>query len=116
LWLFVVTETVNWAVGLISTVFFRFSLNPGRKFLVLNTTIGNWATWLQPSGATFAQTTHQHIHNKLIEKAREALAGTSLSVSEIANQLGFDYPQSFSKLFKNKTQVSPLASRNKFEA
>ena len=60
------------------------------------------------------QSTQQHIHDKLIEKAKERLATTSLSVSEIAYQLGFEYPQSFSKLFKNKTQVSPLAFRQSF--
>lgn len=60
------------------------------------------------------QSTQQHIHNKLIEKAKEILTTTSLSVSEIAYQLGFEYPQSFSKLFKNKTQVSPLEFRHAF--
>lgn len=60
------------------------------------------------------QTTQQHIHNKLIEKAKEILTTTSLSVSEIAYQLGFEYPQSFSKLFKHKTTVSPLAFRHSF--
>lgn len=60
------------------------------------------------------QSTQQHIHDKLIEKAKEILTTTSLSVSEIAYQLGFEYPQSFSKLFKSKTQVSPLAFRHAF--
>ena len=60
------------------------------------------------------QNTQQHIHHKLIEKAKEILTTTSLSVSEIAYQLGFEYPQSFSKLFKNKTNVSPLAFRQSF--
>jgi len=60
------------------------------------------------------QSTQQHIHNKLIEKAKEILTTTSLSVSEIAYQLGFEYPQSFSKLFKTKTQVSPMEFRNTF--
>jgi len=60
------------------------------------------------------QSTQQHIQNKLIEKAKEILTTTSLSVSEIAYQLGFEYPQSFSKLFKNKTQVSPLEFRHSF--
>lgn len=58
--------------------------------------------------------TQQHIHDVLIEKAKEVLTTTSLSVSEIAYQLGFEYPQSFSKLFKNKTQVSPLEFRQSF--
>jgi transcriptional regulator GlxA family with amidase domain len=60
------------------------------------------------------QSTQQHIHNKLIEKAKEILTTTSLSVSEIAYRLGFEYPQSFSKLFKNKTSVSPLDYRHSF--
>ena len=60
------------------------------------------------------QSTQQHIHNKLIEKAKEALSTTSLSVSEIAYQLGFEHPQSFSKLFKTKMNVSPLEYRASF--
>ena len=60
------------------------------------------------------QNTQQHIHNKLIEKAKELITTTSLSVSEIAYQLGFEYPQSFSKLFKSKTAVSPLEFRHSF--
>jgi len=60
------------------------------------------------------QTTQQHIHNKLIEKARELLASSSLSVSEIAYYLGFEYPQSLSKLFKQKTSLSPSAFRSSF--
>ena len=60
------------------------------------------------------QSTQQHIHNKLIEKAKEILTTTTLSVSEIAYQLGFEYPQSFNKLFKNKTHLSPLEFRQSF--
>lgn len=60
------------------------------------------------------QTAQQHIHDKLIEKAKEKLTSTELSVSEIAYQLGFDFPQSFSKLFKAKTTLSPLAFRQSF--
>lgn len=59
-------------------------------------------------------TTQQHIHNKLIEKAKERLSTTSLSVSEIAYELGFEHPQSFSKLFKTKTNQSPLEFRASF--
>jgi AraC family transcriptional regulator, transcriptional activator of pobA len=57
------------------------------------------------------QNTQQHIHNKLIEKAKEKLSTTSLSVSEIAYQLGFEHPQSLNKLFKSKTKLSPLEYR-----
>ncbi len=60
------------------------------------------------------QNAQQHIHNKLIEKAKEALSTTSLSVSEIAYRLGFEHAQSFNKLFKNKTNISPLEFRNSF--
>ncbi|OJV54172.1 MAG: AraC family transcriptional regulator [Bacteroidetes bacterium 43-16] len=55
--------------------------------------------------------TQQHIHEKLIEKAKEKLATTQLTVSEIAYELGFEHPQSFSKLFKSKTNQSPLEFR-----
>jgi len=64
--------------------------------------------------AVTGQNAQQHIHNKLIEKAKEVLTSTPLSVSEIAYQLGFEYPQSFSKLFKTKTNVSPLEYRKLF--
>lgn len=60
------------------------------------------------------QSTQQHIHNKLIEKAKEKLSTTELSVSEIAYEVGFEHPQSFSKLFKQKTNQSPLEFRASF--
>lgn len=60
------------------------------------------------------QSTQIHIHEKLIEKAKERLATTTLSVSEIAYELGFEHPQSFSKLFKAKTELSPSAFRESF--
>ncbi|WP_118952091.1 helix-turn-helix domain-containing protein [Taibaiella helva] len=60
------------------------------------------------------QSTQQHIHEKVIEKAKEQLSTTTLSVSEIAYCLGFGHPQSFSKFFKAKTALSPLAFRQSF--
>ncbi len=60
------------------------------------------------------QNAQQHIHEKLIEKAKEKLSTTNLSVSEVAYELGFEHPQSFSKLFKTKTNVSPLEFRQSF--
>ena len=60
------------------------------------------------------QTTQQHIHDKLIEKAKEKLSTTQLTVSEIAFELGFGHSQSFNKLFKAKTNLSPLAFRQSF--
>lgn len=60
------------------------------------------------------QNAQQHIHHRLIEKAKEKLATSSLSVSEVAYALGFEHPQSFNKLFKSKTNLSPLAFRRSF--
>ena len=58
--------------------------------------------------------TQQHIHEKLIDKAKEILTTTNLNVSEIAYQLGFEYPQSFSKLFKSKTNFTPIGYRQSY--
>ncbi len=60
------------------------------------------------------KSTQQHIHDKLIEKAKEKLSTTDLSISEIAYELGFEHPQSFSKLFKTKTNQSPMEFRLSF--
>lgn len=60
------------------------------------------------------QSAQQHIQDKLIEKAKEYLSVTNLSVAEIAYQLGFEYPQSFNKLFKKKTTISPMEFRQTF--
>lgn len=60
------------------------------------------------------QSAQQHIHEKLIEKAKEYLTTTNLTVSEIAYNLGFERSQSFNKLFKNKTEMSPLEFRQSF--
>jgi AraC family transcriptional activator of pobA len=60
------------------------------------------------------QNAQQHIHNKLIEKAKEILSVSNLSVAEVAYQLGFEHPQSFNKLFKSKTNLSPLEFRQSF--
>lgn len=86
--------------GLPSVQFIAASLNISANYLgsLLKTLTG--------------QSTQHHIHEKLIEHAKEKLAATSLSVSEIAYELGFEHAQSFSKLFKAKTKFSPLAFRH----
>lgn len=58
--------------------------------------------------------TRQHIHNHVLEKSKELLSTTSLSVNEIAFKLGFEYPQSFHRLFKSKTNQSPLEYKESF--
>jgi AraC family transcriptional activator of pobA len=60
------------------------------------------------------KSTQQHIQDKVIERAKDQLSTTELSVSEIAFALGFEHSQSFSKMFKSKTQLSPMAFRERF--
>src|SRR6201996_8711212 len=61
------------------------------------------------------QNTQHYIHEKLIEKAKEKISTTDLSISEIAYELGFEHLQSFSRLFKAKTRLSPMEFRNSFQ-
>lgn len=58
--------------------------------------------------------TQQFIHEKVIEKAKEYLAKDELTTAEIAYQLGFEHPQSFNKLFKSKTSLSPSDYKKSF--
>lgn len=88
--------------GLPSVQYFADALNISTKYLS--------SLLKQLTG----QTMQQIIHEKLIEKAKEKLSTTRMSVSEIAYQLGFEHPQSFNKLFKSKTKQSPLDFRQTF--
>jgi AraC-like DNA-binding protein len=56
----------------------------------------------------------QHIHEKLIEQSKELLSTTTMTISEVAYMLGFEHSQSFSRLFKIKTRLSPLQFRSAF--
>ncbi|MXN90972.1 helix-turn-helix domain-containing protein [Flavobacterium sp. Sd200] len=53
-----------------------------------------------------------HIHYHLIEEAKVVLLNSNKSIGEIAHQLGFEYPQYFSKLFKQKTGNTPHEFRS----
>lgn len=55
--------------------------------------------------------TQDHIHFYLINEAKNILLSTNKSVSEIAYSLGFEYPQYFNKLFKQKTGKTPIEFR-----
>ncbi|MDR2036536.1 MAG: helix-turn-helix transcriptional regulator, partial [Bacteroidales bacterium] len=79
---------------------------PTVQFLAdqLNVTPGYLSDLLRNLTGLNAQ---QHIHEKLIEKAKEYLTTGNLSVAEIAYHLGFEHPQSFSKIFRKKTSLSP---------
>lgn len=56
----------------------------------------------------------QQIHHHLIEKAKHILSHTNLSIAEIAYELGFEHPQSFNKLFRQKTNMTPVEFRQSF--
>lgn len=58
------------------------------------------------------KSTQEHIHYYVLEVAKNKLSNVNKSVSEIAYELGFEYPQYFSKLFKNKTGFTPVEYRN----
>ena len=60
------------------------------------------------------QSAQQHIHDRLIEKAKVILSTTRLTIAETAYQLGFEHPQSFNKLFKRYTNLSPNVFRKSF--
>lgn len=60
------------------------------------------------------QSTQQHIHEKVIEKAKEYLSSDNLNVAEVAYQLGFEHPQSFTKIFKKKTKLTPIEFKQNF--
>lgn len=62
------------------------------------------------------QSTQQHIHDRLIEKAKSMLSTTDMNIAEIAYQLGFEHPQSFNKLFKRSTSLSPGVFRRSFNS
>lgn len=64
--------------------------------------------------SVLGQNTQQYIHEKLIEKAKEYLATDNLTVSEVAYKLGFEHPQSFNKIFKQKTNQTPVEFKQKF--
>lgn len=54
----------------------------------------------------------EHIQIHVVELAKDRLLSSTVSVSEIAYDLGFEYPQYFSKLFKKKTGMTPAEYRN----
>jgi hypothetical protein len=57
------------------------------------------------------KSTLEHIHLELVERAKSLLWGTDHSISEIAYELGFEYPSHFTKIFKAKTGKSPSEYR-----
>ena len=58
------------------------------------------------------KSTNEHIHLKLVDKAKSLLWSTDNTISEIAYNLGFEYPSHFTKVFRNKTGMSPKQFRS----
>ena len=54
----------------------------------------------------------EYIQNKVIEMAKEQIFDTNKSISELAYELGFKYPQHFNRMFKNATGYTPNEYRN----
>lgn len=88
--------------GLPTVNFFAEKLNVSPSYL---------SDLLKNATGKSAQT---HIQESIIDRAKELLSTTRLSVREIAYELGFEYPQSFSTMFKKKTQQTPLEFRALF--
>lgn len=63
--------------------------------------------------STTGKSTQQYIQHKMIKNAKELLTFSKFNVSDIAYQLGFEYPQYCHKLFK--TEMSPLEYRTDFK-
>lgn len=59
------------------------------------------------------KTTTEHLHLYLIDEAKNILLNNDKSISEIAYDLGFEYPPYFSRLFKKKEGISPKQFRDK---
>lgn len=57
------------------------------------------------------KTAQEHIHGKLIEQAKNRIIGSNLTMSEIAYELGFQYPQHFVRLFKKEVNMTPSMYR-----
>ena len=61
------------------------------------------------------KTTTEHLQLFLIEEAKNILLQPNKSIAEVAYELGFEYPQYFSRLFKKKEGLSPSAFRDKYK-
>lgn len=93
-------KTIHKGIPSVNYLAENLSISPGYLSDMLRTLTG--------------QSAQQHIHQKLIENAKEKLSTTNLSIGEIAFELGFEHSQSFSKLFKKKTNQSPMEFRARY--
>ena len=61
------------------------------------------------------KTTTEHLQLYLIDVAKDILLRPNKSIAEVAYELGFEYPQYFSRLFKKKEGISPSKFREKYK-
>ena len=61
------------------------------------------------------KTTTEHLHLHLIDEAKNILLQPNKNISEVAYELGFEYPPYFSRLFKKKEGISPSEYREKYK-
>lgn len=61
------------------------------------------------------KTSTEHLQLYLIDEAKNILLNPNKTISEVAYELGFEYPQYFSRLFKKKEGISPTAYREKYK-
>ncbi len=60
------------------------------------------------------KTSTEHLQLYLIDEAKNILLNPNKTISEVAYELGFEYPPYFSRLFKKKEGISPSAYREKY--
>ncbi|WNJ18263.1 helix-turn-helix transcriptional regulator [Pontibacter sp. G13] len=60
------------------------------------------------------KTTTEHLQLYLIDVAKDMLLNPNKTISEVAYELGFEYPTYFSRLFKKKEGISPTEYREKY--
>ena len=56
-------------------------------------------------------TAHECIQRKIVSAAQSLLAGSTMSINEIAEELGFEYPNHFTRLFRRNTGMTPMQFR-----
>ena len=56
----------------------------------------------------------EHLQMFLIDESKDILLNPNKTISEVAYELGFEYPPYFSKLFKKKEGISPTKYREKY--
>nr|WKN34803.1 helix-turn-helix transcriptional regulator [Tunicatimonas sp. TK19036] len=61
------------------------------------------------------KTTTEHLHLYLLDEAKNILLNPNKTISEVAYELGFEYPPYFSRLFKKKEGISPTEYREKYK-